>query len=347
MLSSIHPLGERGRQNNWMVTVGSFTIASTIVGAISGGLLGQVGSAVGSGIDHRILLAGTAVMAVAAGTLDLVRTRPLGTQRQVNESWIGHYRGWVYGGAFGAQLGTGVMTYVVTWGVYATFAAELLTTSPIGGALVGATFGFWKVDRTLGRRAYRSSIPTHRLSSADGRPRCPHPPCKRLGHGGSWCHWRNRVSDMSHLEKAGIKVDIPSGWEGAISGGGFRLLAHGAREPTVLHVGSFPLPPRRGSFGSGAVEKMRNQDIFIALLEYGEDSVGTPLFAAQGAPRELLPGDFDRNRLQHAIPGQSGLQYFFTEKDRAFCLYVVLGSHIDRADLVRAVNSLLETLEIS
>jgi hypothetical protein len=34
------------------------------------------------------------------------------------------------------------MTYVVTWGVYATFAAALLTTSPIGGALVGATFGF-------------------------------------------------------------------------------------------------------------------------------------------------------------------------------------------------------------
>ena len=83
------------------------------------------------------------------------------------------------------------------------------------------------------------------------------------------------------------------------------------------------------------------------LFEYGEDSVGTPLFATQGAPRELLPGDFDRHRLQQAIPGQSGLQYFFTEKDRAFCLYVVIGSHIDRADLVREVNSVLETLEIS
>ncbi len=142
MLSSIHPLGERGRHNNWMITVGAFTIASTMVGAIAGGLLGQVGYAVGGAIGSGFLLVGTAVIAVAAGVLDLVRIKPPGTERQVNESWIGHYRGWVYGGAFGAQLGTGVMTYVVTWGVYATFAAALLTTSPIGGALVGATFGF-------------------------------------------------------------------------------------------------------------------------------------------------------------------------------------------------------------
>ena len=136
MLSSIHPLGERGRHNNWMITVGAFTIASTMVGAIAGGLLGQVGSAMGAAVDPGFLLVGTAVIAVAAGALDLARIRPPGSERQVNESWIGHYRGWVYGGAFGAQLGTGVMTYVVTWGVYATFAAALLTASPIGGALV-------------------------------------------------------------------------------------------------------------------------------------------------------------------------------------------------------------------
>ena len=141
MLSSIHPLGERGRHNRWMVTVGAFTIASTITGAAVGGALGLLGSAA-LGVDPGLLLVGTAVIAVAAGVLDLARVRPPGSERQVNESWIGHYRGWVYGGAFGVQLGTGVMTYVVTWGVYATFAAEILTASPIGGALVGAVFGF-------------------------------------------------------------------------------------------------------------------------------------------------------------------------------------------------------------
>ena len=52
MLSSIHPLGERGRHNNWIVTVGAFTVASTMVGTIVGGLLGQVGYAVGGAVDQ-------------------------------------------------------------------------------------------------------------------------------------------------------------------------------------------------------------------------------------------------------------------------------------------------------
>jgi sulfite exporter TauE/SafE len=47
----------------------------------------------------------------------------------------------VYGGAFGLELGLGVFTYVVTWGVYAALASALLTASPLAGALVGATFG--------------------------------------------------------------------------------------------------------------------------------------------------------------------------------------------------------------
>jgi hypothetical protein len=151
---------------------------------------------------------------------------------------------------------------------------------------------------------------------------------------------------VSRLDRAGIGVELPIGWEGSISGGDFRLLADGARQPTVLHLGSFPLPVERGSFGSGAVEVMSTRDIFIALFEYGPDSVGTALFAAEGIPRTLQARQFDRNALQRALPGQSGLQQFFTHRGRAFCLYVVLGSHIDRADLVHQVNAVLDSLDI-
>lgn len=151
---------------------------------------------------------------------------------------------------------------------------------------------------------------------------------------------------MSRMEKSGLSIDIPPGWEGNISGGGFKLLADGAREPTVLHAGSFPLPTQRGSFGSNAVEIMKLQDVFITLFEYGDSSLDTPLFASQGMPRELFPGDFDRQMLQRPLPGQSGLQYFFTDSERAFCLYVVLGSHLDRADLVAQVNAVLATIVI-
>jgi len=142
MFSSIHPLGERARHNRWGLTVGSFTVAATTVGAAIGSVLGWLGSVLVGTFDPIALLLGTAVLALTAGGLDLAGVRPPGPERQVNETWIGHYRGWVYGGSFGSELGAGVLTFVVTWGVYATFAAEFLSASPWRGALVGATFGF-------------------------------------------------------------------------------------------------------------------------------------------------------------------------------------------------------------
>lgn len=152
---------------------------------------------------------------------------------------------------------------------------------------------------------------------------------------------------MTRLARSGVAVEIPPGWEGVIDGGRFAQLASGAQRPTVMHVGSFPLPAERGSFGSGATELMNTNDIFMTLFEYGSESAGTPLFAARGLPRNLQPDDFDRDSLQHALPGHSGVQRFFTENGRAFCLYVVLGSHIDRAELVPQVNALLATVQIS
>lgn len=152
---------------------------------------------------------------------------------------------------------------------------------------------------------------------------------------------------MSRIQRAGVSIEVPTGWESSLTGGDFRLLSRGSREPTLLHLASFPLPPERGSFGSGAVDLMRSDDVMVTLYEYGPESAGTPLFSTQGIPRNLDPQLFDREALQHGIPGQSGLQQFFTHQGRAFCLYVVIGSHIDRVDLVARVNDALETLEIS
>lgn len=146
MLSSIHPLGEKGRNNKWPITITSFTIGSIAAGSMVGSALGWVGSLAFNSVSDQVLLIATAAIAVFAGVLDIIVITPPGPERQVNETWIGHYRGWVYGGAFGIELGLGLMTYVVTWGVYATLIAEALTASPIGGALVGAVFGF---GRTL------------------------------------------------------------------------------------------------------------------------------------------------------------------------------------------------------
>ena len=50
-----------------------------------------------------------------------------------------------------------------------------------------------------------------------------------------------------------------------------------------------------------------------------------------GIPRALSPDDFSPGVLQRAIRGQAGVQRFFHEPGRAFCLYVVLGSFARRA----------------
>jgi hypothetical protein len=129
-------------------------------------------------------------------------------------------------------------------------------------------------------------------------------------------------------------------------GGGFAPTPGGALSPTVFHIGNFPLPDGGATFGADAVTLMGSNDVLIVVVEYGSENADTPPFAAQGIPSALQARQFDRSALQRGVPGQSGLQQFFSVKGRAFCLYVVLGSHIDRFDLVPQVNQVLDTLEI-
>lgn len=135
MLSSIHPLGERSRNNRWWLTITAFTIGSTATAAAVGAALGWIGTPLPE--SPWVF----ALAAVAAGTLDLAAIKAPGPERQVNERWIGTFRGWVYGFGFGAQLGAGFATFVVTWGVYAVLVAEMLSGSAVGGAVIGVSFG--------------------------------------------------------------------------------------------------------------------------------------------------------------------------------------------------------------
>jgi len=141
MLSSIHPLGERARNNRWGITVTSFTVGAMTSGAALGAAMGALGAALVKSWDPSQRTLALGVVVGVAGALDLAHLTPPGPRRQVNEHWIGHYRGSIYGAAFGTQLGIGVATFIVTWGVFAVLVAELLTAKPVHGAIVGATFG--------------------------------------------------------------------------------------------------------------------------------------------------------------------------------------------------------------
>ena len=142
----------------------------------------------------------------------------------------------------------------------------------------------------------------------------------------------------------GFVVDVPPGWDvriGSTSNG-----ESGTPVQPLLHAANFPLPERRGEYGSRVVEAMAAPHAFVSLIDFGPESVGTALFAAQGVPRRLRPDWFDPHQLQRALPGQGGMQSFQTEAGRALCLYVVLGGHANRMRLVPSVNELLAGLTI-
>lgn len=159
---------------------------------------------------------------------------------------------------------------------------------------------------------------------------------------------------MTQLEAEGLALQVPSGWEGRIAGRPVPVdptspaasaAAEAGQRTAVLHAASFPLPAGVGDFGGGAVDVMRASDVFVALFEYGPESIGTAMFAAQGVPR-LRIDDPHPMVLRKLIDGQSGIQRFFTAAGRPFCLYVVLGSHRRRARLVPLVNDVLRSLRV-
>lgn len=148
MLSSIHPLGERARNNTWGVTAGAFVVGAVIGGTVLGMLSGVAGwllyTVVPWSAQTALLVAVFAVAAAIVGDMMGGAQALPWPRRQVNEDWLGTYRGWVYGSGFGFQLGAGLFTYVATLGVFATIIIAFMTASVVQGAFIGAAFGLFR-----------------------------------------------------------------------------------------------------------------------------------------------------------------------------------------------------------
>ena len=91
---------------------------------------------------------------------------------------------------------------------------------------------------------------------------------------------------------------------------------------------------------------MGRSGVFFALGEYLADVAGQGLFERQGLPIPIRTGDLHPRALQRRVPGQAGLQRFFTVGARPFCLYLVVSSPPDPAPLVAAANRALANLTI-
>lgn len=146
-----------------------------------------------------------------------------------------------------------------------------------------------------------------------------------------------------NITGGGVSVDLPVGWEASITPG-----ARGLSFSTplrVAHFANFPLPAHRADFGGDVVDLMRSGDAFVVLYEYESGSAERELFAAEGIPTVTV-ADFDRDNLQNPHPDQSGVQRFFRIGERAFCLFVVVGSHVDRVDVIPQVQAVLASLRV-
>lgn len=151
------------------------------------------------------------------------------------------------------------------------------------------------------------------------------------------------------LHGHGLAVDLPVGWEGAIT---LPTVDAATREraarrgvalatPPVLHAASAPLPRVRGDFGSGVVETLGRDDAFVAIVAYGPAEEGTALFD-RPLVRRLTPRELDPRTLQRTIAGQAGYQRFCSEAGRPLCVYVVTGG----ARNLEGPNAVLASLEV-
>lgn len=144
MVSALNPMSERARGHRYALTALWY-----VAGAVAGGIVLGAGCAVGALAVRRLPLTATATALLVLGCalIAFVSDAPVpswrlpGHPRQVNEQWIGTYRRWVYAAGFGAQIGTGFATYIMTAAVYLTAALAALTGRPGAAFAVGLGFG--------------------------------------------------------------------------------------------------------------------------------------------------------------------------------------------------------------
>ena len=161
----------------------------------------------------------------------------------------------------------------------------------------------------------------------------------------------------TRVQARGLGIDLVRGWEAEIrpvsasasvsgpTAASASSAGAGRQSDAVLHAANFALPAARGEFGAGAVEVMRSGHAFVAVVEYGDEAVGLPLFD-HPRPAGLDPAELDQGPLQRWLPGQLGCQRFFTEGGRAFCLYVVLSGPSLRRLVVPRLNDVLATITV-
>ena len=138
MLSSIHPFGERARQQNYSLTVMAYMLGTVAGGLVLGGALAIIAIPIPSTPITSML---ALFVLLGYAIWDLTGRRVPSLERQVDETWLSRYRGWVYGVGYGFQLGIGFATFVKSALTYGFALAAVLSGSPSVALGSGLLFG--------------------------------------------------------------------------------------------------------------------------------------------------------------------------------------------------------------
>ena len=141
----------------------------------------------------------------------------------------------------------------------------------------------------------------------------------------------------------GLALEVPRGWEA-------RIFVPAAPPPAVnlpvMHAASAALPLARSSFATEATPQLGASGVLIALVEFESALAGIGLYAARGAPAGLRAEDLDPAALQVPHPRQGGVQRFFSDAGRAFCLYLVAGLGPGLDERLARANDVLASLRV-
>jgi hypothetical protein len=89
--------------------------------------------------------------------------------------------------------------------------------------------------------------------------------------------------------------------------------------------------------------------IFATLIEFKPGRGLTPgkgLYAPRSVPADIAVEDFSSETMLRPLPGQAGVQRFFTVAGRPFCLYAVIGSRAAGPRVVPRLNEMLSAVRI-
>jgi hypothetical protein len=109
-------------------------------------------------------------------------------------------------------------------------------------------------------------------------------------------------------------------------------------------VANFQLPPGLADYGDELYTLLGPADVFVAVIDFGPLAPDQQLFTYKGMPVPLGTDDFNEDAAVRGLQGGTASQQFFQANERGYCLYVVIGSHAERGDVLTEVNDVLASI---